>query len=124
VDERQYSAEEVLAAAFAVQVDADADAQGWFVLDTLLSWYGELENSDELVVKMSEKHAAGRRVLSEARLVIGNRAPAGTAEARAHRASVARRCPNSIIMPVLGGHRAGTDCVRHAGLQTKTPKSG
>lgn len=124
--EGQYKTEQVLAAGFAKRVMADADAQGWFVLDTLRSWYGTLEGGETLVAQMCEKYAKGRKVLQEARLVIGNRAPPGTAEAEAHRASVARRCPNSPIMSVVGGHRAGTECVRHIGLRTrkeKTPKS-
>lgn len=126
MDEKQYSAEEVLAAAFAKRVMDDADAQGWFVLDVLESWYGALEGGIALVAQMSRKCAAGRCVLDKAQLVIGNCAFPGTALERAHKASVARRCPNSAIMPAVGGHQAGRERVRHIGLRARTrekPKS-
>ena len=126
MDEKQYSAQEVSEAAFAKRVLDDADAQNWFVLDTLHSWYGTLQDGEALVARMRMKCAQGREVLQEAQLVIGNRAPPGTAEASAHRASVARRCPDSAIVPAVGGHRAGTECIRHIGLRARKgekPKS-
>lgn len=124
--EKQYSAEDVSAAAFAKRVDDDADAQGWTADDTLRFWYGLLEFSEDLVAEMGKKYAAGRRMLSKARLVIGNRGVFATCEAQAHRASVVRRCPDSTILSVSAGHRANADCIRHLGLRTrkeKKPKS-
>lgn len=121
MDEKQYSAEQVLAAAFVKRVNDYADARGWFILDTLQSWYGELEGRENLVAQMRKKYTTGQFVLLRAQLIIGNSAPLGTCEASAHKASVAHRCPNSAIMPAVGGRRAGTECVRYIGLRTKTP---
>lgn len=126
MDKKTYSTEHVLAAAFAKRVNDDADAQGWLVLDSLQSWYGELEDSEALVARLRERYAVGWKVLQRTQLIIGNRSPIGTAEARAHKASVARRCPDSAIMPVVGGHRAGAECIQHVGLRArreKKPKS-
>ena len=124
MDERQYSAKQVLTAAFVKRVNDDADAQGWFILDTLQSWYGELEDSENLMARMRKKYTMGKNVLSKAELIIGDCAPPGTAKAEAYRAVVVCRCPNSAIMLAVGGSRGGKERVRHIGLRMKTrPKS-